>query len=114
MLHNFAVNICAKVSLTLLFTCVKQCVDLADRLTDVLATISYVTLVSSIKYPKYCKPTIFFLIFLIVHMQQLVVLPENKEKDDFNFSSDWVIIWKWKLVDFQNHIDYFVGTDTTF
>ena len=56
MLHNFAVNICAKVSLTLLFTCVKQCVDLADRLTDVLATaISYVTLFSLIKYPKYPK-----------------------------------------------------------
>ena len=54
MLHNFAVNICAKVSLTLLFTCVRQCVDLADRLTDVLATaISYVTLVLLRKYPKY-------------------------------------------------------------
>ena len=54
MLHNFAVNICAKVSLTLLFTCVRQCVDLADRLTDVLATaISYVTLVLLRKYPIY-------------------------------------------------------------
>ena len=58
MLHNFAVNICAKVSLTLLFTCVRQCVDLADRLTDVLATaISYVTLFISIKYPKHCNLT---------------------------------------------------------